>query len=307
MQGVPEPSCQSSGALFPSMPIVVGVPRSGTTLLRLLLDSHPDLSIPPETGFLPWLAGPEAPRNARTFVDGIEGFPESAPGWQDFGLDARELLVAVDRIRPFAVADAVRCFYRAYATRHGKPRWGDKTPGYLHAMPAIATLLPEARFLHVVRDPRDVAVSWRRMWFAPSRDLSVLAAEWGRAVEAVRASQSIGLPVAEVRFEDLVTAPRATLTTVAAALDLPFHEAMLDHHRGAAARIAEHRGRFRADGTVLLSEEDRHAQQASSVRPPDPGKIGTFRTLLTPDEARAVERSAGPRFLELGYEPFRES
>ena len=115
------------------MPIVVGVPRSGTTLLRLILDAHPELAIPPETGFLPALAGPGAPGDARTFLELLVGYPPEAPGWADFGLDEGRLLEEVGRLRPFSVADAVRCFYRAYAARHGKDRWGDKTPGYLHA------------------------------------------------------------------------------------------------------------------------------------------------------------------------------
>jgi hypothetical protein len=54
---------------------------------------------------------------------------------------------------------ALRAFYRLYAERHGRARFGDKTPKYLTKMRRIAALLPEATFVHLVRDGRDVALS----------------------------------------------------------------------------------------------------------------------------------------------------
>jgi len=85
------------------MPIIVGAPRPGTTLLRFMLDTHPEMAIPPETGFLAL-------------------FPH---------------------------------FYQLYASRFAKPRWGDKTPSYCHHMQNIEEVLPEAHFIHIIRDGRD--------------------------------------------------------------------------------------------------------------------------------------------------------
>src|SRR5437667_1693796 len=115
------------------MPMIIGVPRSGTTLLRLILDAHPLLAIPPETGFLREVVGLDRQdQDARSLLQIITRCSE----WPDFNLDGEELRRVVASLAPFSPTEGVRAFYRLYAQRCGKPRWGDKTPGYV-------TLLPE--------------------------------------------------------------------------------------------------------------------------------------------------------------------
>src|SRR5262245_30372166 len=124
-------------------PFVVGVSRSGTTLLRLMLDAHPDLAIPAETRFLPGLidlvdAGADRAAAAEFVV--------AHERWVDFGLDESEFRRrAADAPGPGA-APVARAFYGLYAEGQKKPRWGDKSPPYVEAMPAIRAVLPEARF-----------------------------------------------------------------------------------------------------------------------------------------------------------------
>src|ERR1700760_3637612 len=145
----------------PLAPFIVGSPRSGTTLLRMMLDSHPGLAIPPETGFIPraltgLFGNDEHQRLA--FAQTISHFPPQAPGWQDFGIDTAALMRELQEIRPFQVDAALRCFYRSYAARFDKLRWGDKTPSYGRHLRAIERTLPEACFIHMIRDGRDVAL-----------------------------------------------------------------------------------------------------------------------------------------------------
>ena len=59
------------------------------------------------------------------------------------------------QVEPFNTTDALRAFYGLYADKHGKPRWGDKTPDYIRKMKKLQKTLPEARFIHVIRDGRD--------------------------------------------------------------------------------------------------------------------------------------------------------
>lgn len=80
---------------------------------------------------------------------------------------------------PALLAEGVRLFYRLYARRHGKARWGDKTLLYRLHLTEIEKILPEAHFIHSIRDGRDVALSLREVWFAPSQDISALVQDLG--------------------------------------------------------------------------------------------------------------------------------
>ena len=144
------------------MPIIVGVARSGTTLLRLMLDAHRDLSIPPETGFIPTIV--QLQSQGEELCRDVFHTITSAPTWEDCNLPSDAFWNALTALAPFTIAEAVRSFYRLYAERHGKLRWGDKTPLYCLHLDTIQAVLPEARFLHIVRDSRDVALSVPHAW-----------------------------------------------------------------------------------------------------------------------------------------------
>ena len=154
------------------VPFIVGVGRSGTTLLRLMLDAHPDLAIPGETHFLlDLLAQNEnGPARDRIFRAMIE-----APTWPNLAVSESTFKAALDEVEPFSVPDAIRTFYRLYAQRFGKDRWGDKTPPYRSCMTGIQQLLPEAYFIHIIRDGRDVALSYRGLWFGPGDGIEAQA------------------------------------------------------------------------------------------------------------------------------------
>lgn len=107
------------------MPFIIGAPRSGTTLLRFMLDAHPEMAIPPETGFVPLAGG----LGRQDFFDRLTHFPPGAPNWSDFGLDASDFRAGLDQIDPFTCSQGLRTFYRLYAAKHDKPRYGEKTPG----------------------------------------------------------------------------------------------------------------------------------------------------------------------------------
>src|SRR5215212_5409627 len=123
----------------PIFPFVVGCSRSGTTLLRALLDGHPLVAVPPESHFV---LAPD-PRALRRAL-------RHEPWFGLWGIEPPEL-------RGLDVADAVRAVFAAYGAVHGKPRYADKTPHYVSHLPLLAERFAEARFVHVVRDGRDVA------------------------------------------------------------------------------------------------------------------------------------------------------
>jgi hypothetical protein len=282
-------------------PFVVGVARSGTTLLRLMLDSHPDLAIPAETGWIPAVldipcGALDGPERLCAAVTGFETFP-------DCSLSADDLLSEVRRVRPFDTAEAVRAFYRLYAERHGKRRWGDKTPVYGQEMEAIATLLPEARFVHVIRDGRDVAVSVRPLHFSPGDDIAAIARDWRERVRSYRAAGGrLGAErYLELRYEDLLDHPEDELRRISAFLKLPFSRQMLDYHRRSQERLGEVQTRLRPDGSVLVTKEGRLHNHRFTSSHPDRSRVGRWRTELAPDAQREFEHQAGDLLAELGY------
>jgi hypothetical protein len=278
-------------------PFVVGAGRSGTTLLRLMLDSHPQLAIPPETHFIPRLAESlgGAPVDGPAFAAALAG--ERRFG--DFGLAEAEI---ADRVGGSAVplADALRGFYGAYAQRHGKPRWGDKTPGYVDSLRLIRELLPEARFVHVIRDGRDVALAASaRNGKSPGRCARV----WRDAVCEAR-DQAAGLEgYLEVRYEDLVRDTEATLRQVCEPIELEWDPAMLRYHERAGERLRELGdlpGR-KIGGREATAELRRSFYELNSS-PPLESEIGRWRTGLERDDLVEIEAKAGELLAELGYE-----
>jgi hypothetical protein len=284
------------------MPIIVGFPRSGTTLLRMMLDAHPELAIPPETGFLAAVTALGGRDRSRERVfDLVTNFPPDAPAWRDFGISDEAFREELDRLPAFTPAEGVRCFYRLYARRFGKPRYGDKTPDYAAAMPAIGRLLPEAAFIHVIRDGRDAALSLRPLWFSPGSDMRTLAAHWRDKIRVARRGAAHCARYLEVRYERLVTETVATLKEICGFLDLRYEDEMSRYDARAPSRLAEHRERVRHDGTILVTRERRLQQQWRTTTPPDATRIGQWRTAMTPGERREFEEVAGPLLRELGY------
>ncbi|MFV3367648.1 sulfotransferase family protein [Pseudomonas sp. NY15435] len=280
------------------MPIIVGVPRSGTTLLRFILDAHPQLAIPPETGFL--MNGPllhEAATPAE-LARRLTQLPESAPAWADFALDAEHFVETAARLpKSSGLPQVLRLFYQLYAARLGKPRFGDKTPAYLQHMRTIAGQLPEARFIHILRDGRDVALSWSQTWFAPEREPERLVQRWAGMIAEAR-QQAHGLPYLELRYDQLLKDPQTQVRRICEFIELDFHPAMLNYHLGTAKRLEEHQARFQNDGQLLVSKEQRLRQQWRTTLPPDVGRINVWRAQLSLAQQAACKSAGGELLAE---------
>jgi hypothetical protein len=296
--GLPGSPAARSGAPPPA-PHIVGMARSGTTLLRLMLDASSRLAIPPETGFLdPLLAlersGALTPEAALLVFTGHYD-------WSGFGLEGGALLQALGQGHPLSAGEAIRIFHRLYGARFGKTRWGDKTPFYVTRIDALAAALPEAVFLHVIRDCRAVVASLRDLWFAPSRDPAEIAGAWVQTIGEGRRLGSRVQRYHEVSYETLVRHPEAELRRICRLLELPFEPAMLAYHRRAAARLAEAQTVTRASGEIVATGDQRRACQRLTAQPPLPDRIEGWRAALSAADVAAVEAAAGPTLQDLGY------
>jgi len=263
----------------------------------MMIDAHPAIAIPPETNFSFFSPGARIPTSGAEFLQTVSG----APNWADFHLDFARLREALDSQEPFDLADALRNFYRLYAARFGKRRWGDKTPDYGFALDDIRRVLPEARFLHIIRDGRDAAASLRDLWFSPSRNYDELVRYWASRVRTIRQLGAGRPDYMEVRYEALVADTPAVLRQVCTFLNLAWSDEMLRYHLRAAERLQEHEGRFNPDGSILITKKQRIAQQAFVTLPPDATRIGAWRKIMEPDEVVCFVNEAGPLLDELGY------
>ena len=291
----------SGAGITVPVPFIVGTGRCGTTLLRLMLDAHPDLAIPPETHFIPDVVrrctGASDPRSA--FLAALQ----ENPTWPDFGLDVRDLREAIADLAPFDIGNALRRFYQLYAECRGKTRWGDKTPGYAAAMRLVHEHLPEARFIHLIRDGRDVALSYHDVWFGPA-SVPEAAAWWLTRIEVARV-EAASLPAGqylEVRYEDLVQRPETVLQEICGFLQLRWDPATLGYHTQARRRLAELERDARTWDGKPLRAADRLAIHERASEPPDAGRVGRWRREMPRPDRIAFEHHAGKLLRELGYE-----
>ena len=202
---------------------VVGTGRSGTTLLRMMLNAHPRIHLTHEASF--YLLG-GLPRGASP-QDWLDRYLKTAAfAW--LRLAPKDVRRAVGS-RPTSVASIIREMMILQARRHGKERYGDKTPLHAAKLRQICEDFPNARVVNVLRDPRGGIASLSRMPWAASSiglNLAFYAAGW-RAVRPFRHR------LYEVRLEDLIERPEETLRGVLDFLGEEFSPEILRHHEAA--------------------------------------------------------------------------
>ncbi len=211
-------------------PFFVGAGRSGTTLVRAIFNAHPDMAVPDESNFVSVLA------RMRARYDGSDGFAASLflndlfeqRRFRRWRLSKDDVQIAFDHHPPTDLAEAIRTVFALYARRNGKTRYGDKTPSYVLHVSLLADLFPESRFIHVIRDGRDVALSMLDVDFGP-RSIGGAAQLWKAHVTAGRdAGHRLGPSrYQEIRYEELLDDPEAAVTSLCGFIDLPFDPDML--------------------------------------------------------------------------------
>lgn len=290
----------------PPAPFIVGVGRSGTTLLRLMLDAGSEIAIPPETHFFGSLFDASArPRfNPRIAVETIRD--DEHRRWNDFGITEDELRERFAAIPRFNTSDALRSFYELYAEKQGKPRWGDKTPDYIKQMRPIKRVLPEARFIHVIRDGRDVTLSTnKRIVERGHRDplpAKRSARRWRNRIEKARSDGPKLGEYLEIRYEDLVTDTEATVRKVCEFSELSFEPQMLRYHETASERLSEMAGAMPAkDGRPGREAGERLKAHALATKPPTRERIEVWRESMSASDLADFENVAGELLDDLGY------
>lgn len=222
---------------------VVGCPRSGTTLMQRMLDAHADLTVTNDTHFITRAAKRELQDGDDPALD--ENLVERVLSYHRFhrmGLDHDDVLAAADQADRYSTF--VSRLYDLRAKQAGKTLSGEKTPDYCRKIPTLHRLFPSARFLHVIRDGRDTALStlkWASGGKGPGRwdlwqkdPLACCALWWCWQVDAgLRAGEVLGESVCRaVHYEKLVSDPDEELRGICAFLGIPFDDRMARFHEG---------------------------------------------------------------------------
>jgi len=264
--------------------IVLGVGRSGTTLLRVMLDRNTNLAIPDESFFmLPLARRHRGNVKADAFYDDLRRLPR-LHDWDIQPEDVRP------RLRDgMTTGEAISAIFETYAEKHGKPRWGDKTPLYMQHLPLLERLFPDALWVHLVRDGRDAALSFLALppgfsgktWAQP-RTVAQFAARWKVEIDAARAlGHRAGGRYLELRYEDLVADPARELSRICEFASLPWEPAMADYA-----------------ATVDVSNMPQHQRLAQAPT----ANVRDWRSEMPAADARAFEHVAGDVLASSGYE-----
>jgi hypothetical protein len=274
---------------------IVGCARSGTTLLRRIVDAHPQVAITPETHWAPdYFEGrtgltPDGLVTPQLIARLLEHakFPK-------LGIGREELEGLLGAGEPVPYARFVSGIYDLYGKGQGKALVGDKTPRYVRSIGTLHGLWPQAKFVHLIRDGRDVCLSAMN-WKGNVANLANLFSTWGEHPVTtaalwwewgVRLGQEGGQKPGpglyhELRYEALVARPEQECARLCAFLGLPYDAAMLRFHEG----------RTRTKPGL----DAKHAWA-----PITPG-LRDWRAQMAAEDVERFEAAAGDLLDELGY------
>jgi Sulfotransferase family len=281
---------------------IVGCSRSGTTLLQHVVAAHPQIAIIPETRwFARWYEkrcgitadGMVTSELISRLLDKHRLFRDL-----DLGIGPEELYALIAGGRGMLYQDFVAFLFDRYGEARGKPLVGNKTPGFVRRLAILHELWPRAKFVHIIRDGRDVCLSMMQMRAARSKPtkpgrfatidedpMITMALWWEWDVRLGREAGDAFGPQCyyEMRYESLVAEPDAACRGLCAFLGVPYDDEMLAHHRAKA------------------SANPRMYQKHSRLELPITAGLRDWRHEMSPADAERFEASAGELLDELGY------
>jgi hypothetical protein len=283
---------------------IIGNPRSGTTLLRLMLTCHKNIVIPPECGFAVWFydkygrqGGWETDNfRLRQFLEDLF-HARKIEHWE---LNKEDLFRFLKRRQPSSYSELVSLVYEYYGISRGRAftRWGDKNNFYLHHILTIKAMFPDAHFVHIVRDGRDVACSYKKLGektidsiYAPKLPVQIkdIAEQWSTNVDtAVQSFASMEWQkVCEIRFEDLILNPEPALRRLCSQLGEEYDPAML--------------GYYVKNREDQLEPKELIDWKEKNLKPPIRSEVGRYKRELSEQDSEVFEEIAGRELARYGY------
>lgn len=276
---------------------IIGNPRSGTTLLRLMLNRHEEIVVPPESGFSIWLSDQfshsdfSSPTVKSEFLSKIV----ESRKFETWGINEVELGNFLDKQYCGSYSDAVLNIYLFYAIKNGKTPWliGDKNNFYIKYIDKIDSIFNNPKFVFIVRDGRDVACSYRALksldaqsMYSPKLPdkIETIAEEWSennrKIIFHLKNSPDRSLLI---KYEYLISQPEAELKKVCDFLAVRYDHQMLMYYQS------------NSEPAEFL------AWKKKVVEPVDPDNFGMYKKILTNDEIDLFENIAKTELKYFGY------
>ena len=271
---------------FQHVIFVVGIGRSGTSLLQSMLNAHPEVCFPPETAFVRRYVATgllEAVHRGAGPAGVVDHLLRDEQ-FSRLGLDETELgRIVSEQTSPFDAGRFYLFLLRFWAAKKGKASWcGDKDPRCVEFLPTVHKCLPHAHVLHIIRDPRDVLASKKRAAWSRSRSAwrHVFANRVQLGMGRRDGSRLFGERYVELCYEELIAEPARVLRTVCSRIGLEFHQGMLD---------------FEASSRELVADDEIQWKK-ETLGPILPQNTGKWAESLTPWEIALTERVCGEAF-----------
>ena len=212
---------------------IVGMPRSGTKLLRELLNSHSQITIPSgETEFLPYWVNNWSSYGDLSDKKAFDRFYDRALALpyfiyvkeQDALIDKQRWYESCSDFSPEGVFEALIRHDTGVSQESGKI-WGDKSPSYINQVALLKSLYPYGRFIHIIRDVRDYCLSMHRAW---GKNPIRAAQRWVEGTSRVNRDAAVfNNDYLQIRYEDILSSPELTLKKCCQLLQVDFEADML--------------------------------------------------------------------------------
>jgi|GEM_PF-2163902 len=289
--GAASPSASPEAASVPTF--IFGMERSGTTLLSMMIGAHPLVAVPLATTGM-WLSfagrlesgfnGLATRGDVERLVDEISRH-ERIRLW-DADIDCKALLEGLP-LRDYG--KIVERFHRSYARAKGKPYWANIDIATLDGMDLVNDWFEKVRFLHIVRDGRDVALSHRTMPYGAGNIAECARAWANRTATNAKMGRILGPSrYMTVRFEDLVLDTQPTLEQICSFMGIPYDAAMLHYDK-------------MVDEKIPVS---RRWLWPAIAQPPQRSKVGQWRQRMTRNQRIVFENIANQALKDWGYEAY---